>query len=173
MAKPTIAQIRRTLRSYATAHKKLRAIYKSGLSNAALLQLAQACLTKPAKKATRKPAAKKAAVPKAVDSGVVTTPEPAATKLIASEPAPIGAFQHPKRPSLFRAVCLVMGEKNMTAKQVLEELTARNWMPLSTRPQAYIATYLQRNRYAFERVPAPGSAVFRVKRKYILVEEAA
>jgi len=153
MAKaPTLTQIRRTLRSYADAHKKLRALYGRKLSNASLLQLAQACLTKPTKK---RPAAKKKTA-KLVLTPVLVAEVPVP---VVGVPAPIPDVEPLQRPKLFQAIQIIMGKGAMTAREVTEALKARNWEPLSTDPGRFVGQYLHQQRIYFQRVPAKGAAV--------------
>ena len=164
MAKsPTIAQVRRTLRSFATTHRKLRAFYGKGLSNAKLLQIAQACVGKSKKAAPRKP--RKVAV----RAPVMTLVPPPVAAVPAPEPETV---PRSKRPNLNRAVRIVMGDKIMTAKEVAEAVMARGWEPLSTDPYRFICQFVSSARI-FQKIPAKGAQAYRVRAPYVLLSKAA
>lgn len=177
MAKPTIAEIRRIMRSFVTAHKKLRSFYGKALSNAKLIQIAQTCVTptaakKPVKKPVKKPAVKKPAVKKpAAKKPPLTVAPPAPAPFLAPVPDPIPATVPLGQPTLFRALQIVMGKQPMTTREMLNALGARNWLPLSNNPERFVYTFVSNSR-CFQRVPGPGAAVYRLRARYVRVEVA-
>lgn len=114
---------------------------------------------KGAKKAPKTVAKAAAKAPKAAPA--VKTAKPVKAKLAKAKPADSKvsavaagrrAVASGERPKLADAMWLVMGEENMNSAQVIDALTAKDWMPNATKPQSYISFVLSANKDKFARV---------------------
>ena len=114
---------------------------------------------KGAKKAP-KAVAKAVKAPKAAPA-VKAAAKPAKAKPVKAKPADgkvsavaagRRAVASGERPKLADAMWIVMGEEQMNSAQVIEALTAKDWMPNAAKPQSYISFVLSANEDKFKRI---------------------
>jgi len=115
-------------------------------------------------KVRRKPGPK----PKAVKAAAKSPKAPKAakaTKTRANNLATQGrrAVAQGLRPPIKKAMIEVMGKKTTNATEIYEGLKAKDWLPNSNDPRAYISYLLSSFKDVFERVEGKGRGQYRVR----------
>lgn len=91
---------------------------------------------------------------------------PAKDKIRAAEGR--AAVARGDRPSIKEAVRTVMGDKIMSASEILELIKARHWTPNANDPKTYIAYILSATKAYFERVPSKGRGYYQVRKEALV-----
>jgi hypothetical protein len=107
----------------------------------------------------RKPGPK----PKAVKVKAAAKTTTKATKVKGNNRATQGrrAVAQGLRPPIKKAMIEVMGKKTMNASEMYEALKAKNWLPDSSDPRAYISYLFSSLKESFERVEGKGRGYYR------------
>lgn len=138
----------------------------------------------PKKKPGPQKGATKAAQPtRAQESSAAAQPAQKVTKAEVAASTPSEAKERSKpgpkastgesKPSLIEAISIVLGDKHMNVTEVMNELTARNWLPNSGKPQGYVAYALSKNKDRFLRDSGSPRAYYLAPQKGRTASKAA